>query len=53
MATKTVYRQLTSKRHTPRVRARRTTGGSGGFEQLMAKLGLASAMLEQTRARRR
>jgi len=50
----TVYREVSSVRRTSQPRlSRRESVPSGGFGQLLAKLGLASERLEQSRPRRR
>jgi hypothetical protein len=49
---KTVYRQLRSVRRTPRPRGVSSSGMSGAFDSLLAKLGLASQQLKASRKRR-
>jgi hypothetical protein len=49
---KTVYRHLGSVRRSPRPRVSQSTGVSGAFDSLLAKLGLASQQLKASRKRR-
>jgi len=49
---KTVYRQVGSVRRTPRPRIGQSSGMSGSFDSLLAKLGFASQQLKRSRKRR-